>query len=282
MRDSVAPLLLAACLALGGNAANAQDAADGEELGLATVTAVKGTISPPVAPFTTLDAPARFELGGGASMTIVHLRSCERVEVNAGRVEVAFGGIATSAEAKRERVRCPGQPKVQTSGVAGGILMRSIGPAASGQPRVVIDMPGGVTLKRGANVTFRVASPISGALYVFDQDERGALTEIEGPRRATGGVPLAMRPGAFADVPDPAGRATIQAQTPGEGRVIAFAVPVHAGRCGMLDLFEARATRPATLSRLTAAMKARRAEGTSCPPGSFDVASGDLIYTVRP
>lgn len=272
-------LALGLALALSsGAAAQTGDADEDNGLAIATVTAVNGPVKARLRAFTSFDAPSTVEVGAGSQVTIVHHRTCEKVEFDGGKVEVGFAGFqATGKVLKHERTACPGKTMAETSGVAGGVLMRSSRPGATGSPTVAMAIDGGPRVRAGASIRLTVTPGVRASVFVYDQDQSGVLTLIQKPDTAlgqAGSVPA----GVSVSVPDRP-TAKIQASSdPGEGRVIAFAVPPTRGPCGYLDLFEAAP--PRTLSALNAAIRARSRSVAACAPVPQAPLVGDMLYSI--
>ncbi|WP_293857160.1 hypothetical protein [uncultured Alsobacter sp.] len=257
-----------------GAFAQAQDEDNG--LALATVTAVSGPVRSKLKPFTSFNAPTSIEIGAGSQVTVVHHRNCVKVEISGGKLDVSFAGLETTGTVgKRERVACQGMTMAETSGVAGGVLMRSSRPGPTGTPSVAMAIEGGPRVKAGASIRLTVTPGIRAAVFVYDQDHSGELTLIQKP---DGGKGAAVPAGTPVMVPDNAA-ARIQASSdPGEGRVIAFAVAPERSPCGYLDLFESG--RPKTLAELSAAIRARAKAVAACAPTPQAPIVSDLLYTI--
>lgn len=272
-------LALGLALSLPGGAF-AQAPAQEEDIGLAlaTVTAVSGPARAKVKPFTSYDAPTSIEIGAGSQVTVVHHRTCEKVEITGGKLDVSFAGFETTGTVgKRERVTCQGMTMAETSGVAGGVLMRSSRPTTTDAATVSMAIEGGPRVKAGASIRLTVTPGIRAAVFVYDQDHSGELTLIQRPEMLAGKA-TAVAAGTPVMVPDNAA-ARIQASSdPGEGRVIAFAVPPERSPCGYLDLFETG--RAKTLSELTAAIRARAKAVTACAPTPRAPLVTDVLYTI--
>ena len=255
-----------------------------DDLGLATVVAVRGAVSPAVKPFTTLDAPAAFDLAETARVSVVHLRSCEKIEVEGGRLNVGFNGLTASGKVtKREMTACPGAEAVQTNGVAGGVLMRS---AQIGQPtkkRVGIEIAGGTTLPRGGFIALTVTSPADGLLYIYDQDATGALVAIHTPAKSSAGRLATVAAGARIAVPQPGSSVRLQVgNEPTEGRIIAVVAPEERGGCGYADVLDDAAAKPTNLTRLVSALRTRAGGTAKCPRDPGSVITGELAYRISP
>jgi hypothetical protein len=264
----------------GGAFAQAQAPSQDDDTGLAlaTVTAVTGPVRTKLRPFTSFDAPTSIDIGPGSQVTVVHHRTCEKVEIAGGKLDVGFAGFETTGTVgKRERTPCQGMTMAETSGVAGGVLMRSSRPGATGTPTVAMAIDGGPRVKAGSSIRLTVTPGIRAAIYVYDQDQSGVLTLIQKPETVAGRA-TPVPPGTPVSVPDNAG-AKIQASSdPGEGRVVAFAVPPERSPCGYLDLFETG--KPKTLGDLTAAIRARAKAASACAPTPRAPLVTDLLYTI--
>jgi hypothetical protein len=247
-------------------------------LALATVTAVSGPARAKVRPFTSYDAPTSIEIGAGSQVTVVHHRTCEKVEIIGGKLEVGFAGFETTGTVgKRDRVTCQGMTMAETSGVAGGVLMRSSRPGTTATTTVAMAIEGGPRVKAGSSIRLTVTPGIRAAVFVYDQDHSGELTLIQKPETVAGKA-TAVQAGTPVMVPDNAA-ARIQASSdPGEGRVIAFAVPPERSPCGYLDLFETG--RAKTLSELSAAIRTRAKAVAACAPTPRAPLVTDLLYTI--
>lgn len=261
-----------------GAFAQAQGQDDDTGLALATVTAVTGPARAKVKPFTSFDAPTAIDVGPGSQVTVVHHRTCEKVEISGGKLEVGFAGFETTGTiGKRDRVPCKGMTMAETSGVAGGVLMRSAGPGTTATTTVAIAIEGGPRVKAGSSIRLTVTPGIRAAVFVYDQDHSGELTLIQKPEMVAGKA-TAVQAGTAVMVPDNAATRIQASSDPGEGRVIAFAVPPERSPCGYLDLFETG--RAKTLSELSAAIRARAKAVAACAPTPRAPLVTDLLYTI--
>ena len=262
-----------------GAVAQTADPDEDNGLAIATITAVNGPLRSRLRAFTSFDAPSTVEVGAGSQVTVVHHRTCEKLEIEGGKVEIGFAGIQSTGKVlKLERTTCPGKTMAETAGVAGGVLMRSSRPGAAGSPTVAMAIDGGPRLKAGSSIRLTVTPGVRASVFVYDQDQSGVLTLIQKPDTVSGqagSVPA----GVAVSVPDRP-TAKIQASSdPGDGRVIAFAVPPTRGPCGYLDVFEA--TPPRTLSALNAALRVRSRSAAACAPVPQAPLVGDMLYSIE-
>lgn len=261
-----------------GASAQTPDPDEDNGLAIATVTAVNGPLRAKLRAFTSFDAPSTVEVGAGSQVTIVHHRTCEKADFEGGKVEIGFAGFQSTGKVlKLERAACPGKTMAETSGVAGGVLMRSSRPGATGSPTVAMAIDGGPRVKAGASIRLTVTPGIRASVFVYDQDQSGVLTLIQKPDTAIG-LAGSVPAGANVPVPDRPTAKIEASSDPGEGRVIAFAVPPTRAPCGYLDLFEG--TPPKTLSALNAAIRARGRSAAACAPVPQPPLVGDLLYSI--
>lgn len=222
-----------------------------DELGLATVLASIPPAAPAVAPFTVIDAPITFGLGSEGRMTVLHLRSCERIEVEGGSLAIGFRGIETSGRVlARSGDRCPRPDIVATDGVLGGTLMRS---GATGEPQ-----SGRVRLTADGSA-LQIESPIEGTLLLLWQNDDGRLSRLHGP------TPI---------------RQQLRGALPaGKGRLLAIVAAASVPGCDNEAVRSVLTKGPAGdgLGDFRRALRAAEAQAPACGGPAVRLVAGDLL-----
>lgn len=128
MRRAIFTVTLGLVWTLGAGGAAAQD-------GAALVLETSGAAVPAVKPYAEIRAGTAVTLAGDARLVLLHYRTCRTVTLVGGRISVGADTYAVvgGATVRETQGRCPRPVTLKADGevVVGGVVTRSIGPAAT-------------------------------------------------------------------------------------------------------------------------------------------------------